>query len=151
MSRLVLILRHPQLKDLYQFWLGLCEGEQLPVAADLDPADLRPWIDNLVVLDVSVDGAKFTYAYYGRSFSNAFHADTVGKSIETLPSGQAAILRAEYDRVVKERIPVARVYTAEFEGEEVQTWERLVLPLFDGTGEVEKLMVCAYMLNNGAS
>lgn len=146
MSRLVLILRHPQLKDLYQFWLGLCEGEQLPVAADLDPAELRPWIDNLVVLDVSVDGAEFTYAYYGRSFANAFHADTVGKSIETLPPEQSEILKAEYDRVVKERIPVARVYTADFGGD-VQTWERLVLPLFDGEGEVEKLMVCAFLLN----
>jgi hypothetical protein len=41
---------------------------------------------------------------------------------------------------------VARVYTADFGGD-VQTWERLVLPLFDGEGEVEKLMVCAFMLN----
>lgn len=146
MSRLVLILRHPQLKDLYQFWLGLCDGEQLPVAADLDPAELRPWIDNLVVLDVAVDGTDFTYAYYGRSFSNAFHADTVGKSIESLPSEQATILKNEYDRVIKERIPAARVYTADFGGD-VQTWERLVLPLFDGRGDVEKLLVCAYRLN----
>lgn len=145
MSRLVLVLRHDSLKDLYQFWLGLCEGERLPIAADLDPAELRAWIDNLVVLDVSMDGADFTYAYYGRSFATAFNADTVGKSIATLPPEQAAILMAEYDQVVKERIPVARVYTADFDGE-TQTWERLVLPLFDGDGEVEKLLVSAYRL-----
>lgn len=147
MSRLVLILRQPQLKDLYQFWLSLCEGETLPVAADLDPADLRPWIDNLVVLDVSIDGNAFTYAYYGRSFSNAFNADKIGKSIDDLPGAQADMLKAEYDRVVRERLPTTRVYTADFDGE-MQTWERLVLPLFDGEGEVEKLLVCAYQLQN---
>lgn len=145
MSRLVLILRQPQLKELYQFWLGLCQGENLPMAGDLDPSSLRPWLDNLVLLDVSMDGGNFVYAYYGRSFSNAFQADTVGKSIDDLPSSQADILKAEYDRVVKERIPVARVYTADFNGE-VQTWERLVLPLFDARGEVEKLLVAAYIL-----
>jgi hypothetical protein len=145
MSRLVLILRHPQLKDLYQFWLSLCEDETLPMAADLDPADLRPWIDNLVVLDVSVDGNAFTYAYYGRSFSNAFNADKIGQSIDDLPGDQAGLLKAEYDRVVRERLPTTRVYTADFDGQ-TQTWERLVLPLFDSQGEVEKLLVSAYQL-----
>lgn len=148
MSRLVLILRHPQLKELYQFWLRLCEGESLPMAGDLDPADLRPWLDNLVVLDVSIDGDDFVYAYYGRSFSNAFHADTVGTSIGDLPAAQAGVLKAEYDRVVRERIPATRVYTADFDGE-TQTWERLVLPLFDAEGEVEKLLVSAYRLAAG--
>lgn len=150
MSRLVLILRHPQLKELYQFWLRLCHGEHLPMGADLDPALLRPWIDNLVVLDVSIDGDRFTYAYYGKSFSQAFQADTVGKSIDDLPKDQADILKSEYDRVVQERIPVARVYTADFDGE-TQTWERLVLPLFDGNGDVEKLLVCAYQLDKQAA
>ena len=145
MSRLVLILRHPQLKSLYQFWLSRCAGETLPMAADLDPADLRPWLDNLVVLDVSITGDDFVYAYYGRSFANAFGKDTVGQSIANLPSQQADILRAEYDRVVRERMPAARVYTADFEGD-TQTWERLVLPLFDSRGTVEKLLVSAFLL-----
>jgi hypothetical protein len=145
MSRLVLILRHPQLKDLYHHWLRQCADEKMPMAADLDPADLRPWLDNLVVLDVTVDGSDFVYAYYGRSFANAFQSDTVGKSITNLPKEQADVLRAEYDRVVQERLPAARVYTGDFGGEQ-QTWERLVLPLFDGNGEVEKLLVSAYRL-----
>lgn len=145
MSRLVLILRHPQLKELYRFWLGLCHGEHLPMSGDLDPADLRPWLDNLVVLDVTRDGGDFVYAYYGRSFSNAFGADTVGRPISELPADQAAMLKAEYDHVVRENLPTARVYTADFEGE-TQTWERLVLPLFDRSGTVEKLLVSAYRL-----
>ncbi|MBB6210394.1 PAS domain-containing protein [Novispirillum itersonii] len=145
MSRLVLILRHQQLKELYQRWLKLCEGEHLPMAQDLEPVELRPWLDNLVVLDVSVDGDDFVYAYYGRTFASAFHADTVGKSVAALPKEQADILKQEYDRVVRERIPVARLYEADFDGE-VQKWERLVLPLFDDRGEVVKLLVSAYRL-----
>lgn len=145
MSRFVLILRSPQLKDLYRFWVGLCVGENPPTSGDLDPADLQPWLDNLVVLDVTIDGEDFIYAYYGQSFAAAFGASTVGKSVSELPVQHADVLKAEYEGVLRERMPVARIHSADFDGEQ-QTWERLVLPLFDDEGEVEKLLVAAYQL-----
>ena len=45
-----------------------------------------------------------------------------------------------------DRLPVSRVYTAMFDGEQ-QTWERLVLPFFDLDGEVSKLLVAAYRVD----
>jgi hypothetical protein len=65
--------------------------------------------------------------------------------VAELPEPQRDILRQEYTRLVTERIPVSRVYTAAFDGV-TRTWERLVLPLFAPTGEVEKLLVAAYEL-----
>jgi hypothetical protein len=46
---------------------------------------------------------------------------------------------------VRDHIPASRVYTADFDGL-TQTWERLVLPLFNLDGAVDKLLVAAYEL-----
>lgn len=147
MSRISLVLRHPQLKALYSFWVSQCEGDQLPMAEDIEPADLRPWIGNLVVMDVvphDEDADAYTYAYYSSGFATAF-GDKAGRSLDDLPEEQRKLLQAEYDHVRDDRIPTSRVYTADFtEGR--QTWERLVLPFFDPDGDVTKLLVAAYRL-----
>lgn len=142
-SNLALILRHPELKGLYRKWMALCGDGEFPFAADLDPAGLRPWLRHLVLIRV-VDG-DFVYGYYSPSYAEVFGEDRVGQSIDSLPEPQRALLRREYEQVHRDRLPVSRVYTASFDGEE-QTWERLVLPFFAPGGEVAKLLVAAYRL-----
>lgn len=145
-SRLSLVLRHPQLKSLYAFWVSRCDEDALPMAEDIEPADLRPWIGNLVVMDVqkAEQGGGYAYAYYSSGFATAF-GDKAGRTIDDLPEDQRALIKAEYDRVRGERIPTSRVYTADF-ADGRQTWERLVLPFFDPDGAVVKLLVAAYRL-----
>ena len=140
-----LVLRHPKLLSLYAFWLEQCAGAPLPLAASLNPAELRPWLGNLLIMDV-VRGADFVYSYYGQSFADAFGQDRVGQSIARLPEPQGDILRAEYDKVRTGAKPVARVYSADFDGVP-STWERLVLPLSEDGATVSKLLVGAYKLD----
>jgi hypothetical protein len=140
-----LVLRHPKLLSLYAFWLEQCAGARLPLASALNPAELRPWLGNLLIMDV-VRNADFVYSYYGQSFSDSFGEDRVGQSIARLPEAQSDILRAEYDRVRSEVKPVARVYSADFDGVP-STWERLVLPLTEDGETVGKLLVGAYKLD----
>ena len=140
-----LVLRHPKLLSLYAFWLEQCAGARLPLASALNPAELRPWLGNLLIMDV-VRNADFVYSYYGQSFSDSFGEDRVGQSIARLPEAQSDILRAEYDRVRSEAKPVARVYSADFDGVP-STWERLVLPLTEDGETVGKLLVGAYKLD----
>ncbi|MBB4264816.1 hypothetical protein [Roseospira visakhapatnamensis] len=121
------------------------------MADDVEPADLRPWMGNLVVIKVApgneTEGtpASYTYSFYSQFFAGKFGDDKAGQSLDRLPDGPRDILLAEYDRVVREHIPASRVYTADFDGL-TQTWERLVLPLFDIDGAVDKLLVAAYEL-----
>lgn len=159
MTRLSLVLRHPRLKSLYAFWVARTDNDALPIAEDIEPADLRPWIGNLVVMDVTREaddddetgaeaaggGDRYAYAYYASGFAEAFGGDKAGRSLDDLPEAQRALIQAEYDRVCREHIPTSRVYTAAFDGER-QTWERLVLPFFTPEGEVAKLLVAAYRL-----
>lgn len=154
MSQLVLVLRHPKLKSLYDFWLSLCGDDTPPMADDVEPVDLRPWMGNLVVIKVEAEpghdageggATAYTYSFYSQNFAGKFGDDKAGQSVDMLPDGPRDIIRAEYDRVVREHIPVSRVYTADFDGL-TQTWERLVLPLFNMRGEVDKLLVAAFEL-----
>lgn len=135
-------LRHPELRALYDWWLTQGGSEGLPSAADLAPATLRRWLDNLVVVDTQA-GDQPRYAYYGANLALAFDTDMVGRSIDELPEAQRRILAEEYGALRAERAPLARRYTADFNGAE-QTWERLLLPFFDVDGEVDKALVAVY-------
>ena len=138
-------LRHPELIALYHFWLHHGGTDGVPSAADLAPAQLRRWLNNLVVMDIQ-DGGEPCYSYYGSNLAQAFGIDMVGKSIDQLPAQQRSILAQEYDAVCQQRKPAARCYSAKFDGS-VQTWERLLLPFFDNDGAVEKIIVAVYRLN----
>ncbi|MBX9635331.1 MAG: PAS domain-containing protein [Magnetospirillum sp.] len=138
-------LRHPQLISLHRWWLDQGASDGLPSAADLSPAMLRPWLDNLVVVDIPPEGEP-RYSYYGANLAAAFGTDMVGRSIEQLPAAQRSILSREYDDVRTHRVAVGRRYSADFDGVP-QTWERLLLPFFDGDNAVEKILVAVYRLD----
>lgn len=140
-----LVLHHPELVALYRLWLEHCRDETLPSSADVNPLNLRRWLDNLVVIDTLRDG-ELRYSYYGANLSAAFGTDMVGSSIDHLPETQRQILSHEYGQIVADRLPRSRQYSADFAGSH-QTWERLSLPFFDPEGEVEKILVAAYRMD----
>ncbi len=138
-------LRHSELTALHQWWLDHGGSDGLTSAADIGPAMLRRWLDNLVVIDLPI-GGQIRYSYYGRNLAAAFGTDMVGQSIDALPDAQREILAEEYEGIRNNPTPVSRRYTAYF-GNSLQTWERLLLPFFDADGAVEKIIVAAYRLD----
>lgn len=142
-------LATPYLSGLLDFWLTKCTAGRPPAPSSIAPADLRPWKDNIVVFEVigdeSGEGGAFVYSYYGKALAAAFGHSRLGSTLDDLPPEQRAILQPEYESVRRERLPVARVHTADFAGRQ-RSWERLVLPMSsDGVG-IDKLLVAAYEL-----
>lgn len=135
-------LATPQLSGLLDFWLGKCSAGNPPVSSAIAPADLRPWKENIAVFEVIGDN-DFVYSYYGAALASAFGESRLGATLDALPSEQRAILGAEYGSVTREKLPVARTYTADFFGT-ARTWERLVLPLSSDGVAIDKLLVAAY-------
>lgn len=144
-SHLALVVRHPRLKALYALWLRLCAGGSFPALDGMTPADLRPWLDDMAIVGLD-DTAGYVYRYYSPAYAAAFGTDLTGCSLARIAADRAVVLAAEYDAVRAERLPVSRVYSALFDGQQ-QTWERLVLPFFDLDGEVSKLLVAAYRVD----
>jgi hypothetical protein len=143
-------LRHPEICALYGHWVGHCGDFDVPHQEFFATAEMLRWAGDLVIMKVRERG--FSYAFYGQSFKQAFGVDMTGADTEHLPRGQAAILNAEYRQVVEQRRPSWRVYTAWFE-DNLQTWERVTLPLADYNqaeaerqGPITLLLTAAYRL-----
>ncbi|WP_211102027.1 hypothetical protein [Azospirillum brasilense] len=137
-------LATPHLSGLLDFWLTKCIGGKPPASSTIAPADLRPWKDNIVIFEVIGDD-DFVYSYYGQSLAAAFGHSRLGATLDDLPEEQLAILRPEYASLLRERLPVARVYTADFSGV-MRTWERLALPMSSDGETIDKILVAAYEL-----
>ena len=140
-------LATPALSGLLDFWLTKSTQGTPPVSSSIAPADLRPWKDNIVVFEV-IGEDDFVYSYYGKSLAEAFGHSRLGATLDELPEEQRAILYPEYATVRRERLPVARVYTADFSGV-TRTWERLVLPMSSDGEAIDKLLVAAYEIADG--
>lgn len=139
-------LRHNRLAALYAQWDKSRAGRDIPRQNELNAITLAPWRENLAIIRVR-ERKNFSYGFYGSGFKDAFGVDMTGLDIAILPPEQLTILRHEYRTVVNTRKPHWRTYSAWFE-EDMQTWERLTLPLADQSGtSVSFLLVAAYRLN----
>lgn len=148
-------ITEPRLVALYDYWDGKCAGRNMPTRADLDPVEMRRWLGNLLLIDVTAEG-RFVYRLYGTGFVDSFGLDMTGRSVDELPAEQQERVRVDYEAVRASRQPRVRLYTAVFElpgiglrppaEPQVTTWERLILPLSGDDGEVAMLLVGAYPL-----
>jgi hypothetical protein len=145
----------PRLAALYAYWNDKRGDRAMPVRADLDPLEMKRWLGNLLLIDVT-DQGRFIYRLYGTKFVDSFGVDMTGQAVDDLPAEQQERIRSDYDAVRESRAPRVRLYTAAFEAPpigglvssdtQVATWERLVLPLSDGNDRVTMLLVGAYPL-----
>ena len=153
-------MSRPDLKDeklsrLYDLWAGLRCDRPLPERTAFTPEILKPWLGNLLLIDVGEDG-RYRYRLYGSNFVYRFGVEMTKRTIDDLPPEQSAAIRRDYDSVVRTLQPLSRLYTSDFEIVDVnrkvgfqrpETWERLVLPLANKGGETAAmLMVGAYQL-----
>lgn len=139
----------PALANLLDFWLAKCNGQNPPVSSDIAPTELREWKDNLAIFEVIGD-EDFVYCYYGQALVAAFGESRLGATLDALPDAQRALLAAEYATARRERLPMARVHTADFGGI-ARSFERLVLPLSSDGETVDKLLVAAYEIAPAAA
>ena len=141
-------LSTPALSGLLDFWLSKCSGGNPPVSSTITPPELRPWKDNIVIFEI-IGEDNYVYSYYGKALEKAWGHSRLGHTLDALPDDQRRTLHEEYETVLRERLPVARVYTGSFDGI-ARTWERLVLPLSSDAGIVDKLLVAAYEMPNSS-
>ncbi|MCW2244730.1 hypothetical protein M2352_000321 [Azospirillum fermentarium] len=112
------------------------------MSSSISPTELRPWKDNIVIFEIVGDD-DFVYSYYGKALERAWGHSRLGHTLDALPDDQRRLVRGEYDTALRERLPIARLHTGDFDGV-TRAFERLVLPLSNDGVTVDKLMVCAY-------
>jgi hypothetical protein len=136
----------PQLRELFDWWTKRRGDRTMPTMRELNPAVLKPWLPNLLIIGVKEE-SQFIYHYYGSSFIDAFGTNMAGRTIDSLPEAQRDLIRHEYDYVCQRKRPTWRVYSGDFDGE-IVTWERLILPFGNEHGQVVTLVVGVYEMKN---
>jgi hypothetical protein len=135
----------PALQELYEYWRRKAGDRPMPAMREVNPASLKPWLSNLLIIGVRAD--KFHYHYYGASFIDAFGVNMSGRTIESLPEAQRTLIQHEYDYVRTRKMPTWRIYSGEFDGR-ILTWERLILPLSSDGQAVDSMLVGVYEREN---
>lgn len=135
---------HPTLRFLFDYWLGLPRAGDLPDHARIDAVEMRSALGYILLLDVQPSGDDFVYRLYGSGIAGVGGQDWTGWSVaamaEKTKSNYGRFYRAVYRASLLSRRPV---YTEHFSPSflSARTWQRIVLPLVDGTGAVSRFLV----------
>jgi hypothetical protein len=99
-----------RLRAIHAYWDGKRRGRLMPSRADIDPLELKPYLPQLVLLDVEGDPPRFRYRLVGAEVTRVrqglVKSDPTGEFVDAVThhQGTAAVL-AHYRRVVAERKP----------------------------------------------
>jgi hypothetical protein len=136
-----------RLRAIHAYWDGKRRGRLMPSRADIDPLELKPYLPQLVLLDVEGDPPRFRYRLVGTEVTRVrqglVKSDPTGEFVDAVThhQGTAAVL-AHYRRVVAERKPStdAGTYVPSRERPWVR-FSRLVMPLSADDSTVNMLFV----------
>jgi hypothetical protein len=54
-----------RLRAVFAYWRGRCPGRSMPSRADVDPAELKPYLPNIALIDVESDPPRYRYRLAG--------------------------------------------------------------------------------------
>ena len=134
----------PALRVLLAWWRARRprEGGLPPVAARIDPLELRPALGHLMTMDVLPAAADFRYRLFGTVVAERSGFDLTGKLVSEVPGPRDAVIwfLATYGAAALERAPLYTEHTPWSEMS-VTRWFRLILPLAGSDGAVERFVV----------
>lgn len=134
-------LEQPVLRDLLAYWEALPGGPRFPLASAIDPLQMRTVLGLVMLLEPVDGGRDFRYRVYGTGIAERSGIDVTGQTVGAiaenplpdyfLASYRACLSRPEPLHI--QHVPPDRVH--------VEHWDRLILPLDDGQGQVSRLIV----------
>lgn len=131
------------LADLLDRWKRLRPEGGLHFRADFPTEALRPWLGNLMVLEV-VDGEAgepdFVYRLHGTNLTILWGRDLTGLRVSDLPEEDSTPLLREYREAFHSRAPL-HIPGRQMVRKDYLRVEKLILPLTVNGIEVEQLLV----------
>jgi len=108
-------IQHPVLRRFHRFMTGAAQSHGRVSTEAFEALDLGDLEDHLMVLQVLHNGYDFRYERYGAEIAAHFGTDMTGLLTSSVHEPPSEIL--------------------------VQTWRRLIIPLFEPTGEIKRVAV----------
>jgi len=144
----------PQLQALLGLWQARNKPGRLPQRNDFADDDMRPFFGNVFIVDVLPQAPFFRFRLFGLSLVNAANREWTGKTLDEIDiSPYEPDVFEQYHQVRETGQPAVQLRSFEPPpGTFTDQWrryERLLLPLGQGSAKVEQIMGCSYPLAEG--
>ncbi|MFT3809300.1 MAG: PAS domain-containing protein [Micropepsaceae bacterium] len=122
-------------REVYEYWLRLKRGEEIPARCDFSPAAIVRRLPMVSLIDVGLCARRFRFRLAGTGLRQVFGEELTGRYLNDIAFGeQAAFWREIYDGIADDAAP-AQGYTKLAWREKpavLQAWLRLPLAGPDG-------------------
>jgi len=131
-----------RITSLLRLWQDKRAGRRLPARSDFPVEDLRPWLGQVSLVDVSEAPRRFRWRLIGSRIAERLGRDVTGRWFDEIYEGTMldGYARA-YSRAVDRREPVFHSGDLEFVGKEFQHFSSVHLPLSEDGETVNMLML----------
>ena len=97
---------HASVRAVYDYWRAMAAGRAMPYRADIEPAELKPFLPAIMLVDVVHDTRRFVYRLVGTHEVAGRGRDPTGLSVaEAFYAGSVEEAVAAYEYVARERRP----------------------------------------------
>ncbi len=139
-------LQDRKLRFLFGYWARIAarKPDGTVAKADIDIVELKSALGNLLLLDVERDGLDAVYRVYGTGVADQAGRDWTGYRVSQMnresQTPLALVYRACYRAVWERRQPLYNRCKSP-PWLPAKAWQRLILPLTDGTGRCSQFLV----------
>jgi len=133
-------VRSDMVRSMLRWWLAKC-GSDIPDRDDLDPAELKPLLPNILISDVEHDPFRIRYRLVGTRAREATGFNIVGRYLdELLPSDPDEPWLDDYRLAYQTRRPVLGVSSIRTTSGEIFTYEYGLFPLRKGGTAIDQFV-----------
>jgi hypothetical protein len=131
------------IEDVRAYWLGKCQDGRMPQRGQIRPAELKPWLPHILLVD-AVDGySDFRYRLVGTAIAQDFRLPPTGRLMSDVisPFGQRSVdetLRI-YRRVAETAMPLQLRGSGAWFSQGAKTFDALLAPLSDDGAAVNMI------------
>jgi hypothetical protein len=137
-------LKNPTLAVLLKWWNEKRGARAMPSRADVKPAELKPCLSSILMLDVLEGGRDFRHRIVGEDIADYFAWNPTGTTVKEAFATQPEPLRKTvlqiYRCAVAQQVPVYAFGETGWAAKSVERCEALHLPLSDDGVSVNFLL-----------
>ncbi len=97
----------PKLKLGYRYWDSKRAGRRMPARADIDPAEMVPFLSHVVLMDVLRDPPDFRYRLMGTTVDSHMTRHYTGLRLSEVPHQRPpSAMWSNFEAVARDRVPL---------------------------------------------
>lgn len=139
-------IHHVALKQLYAYWQAKKGPRVAPARKDIDPAEMKPFLRHVFLLDVLGVAPRFKFRLAGTEIVSRFGEELTGRFLDEVDLDDVGPqIVHEYERAVREARPVYSRWNYTKHSGRYLNYERLILPLSSDGRAIDMLLCGAHV------